>query len=146
MGRRGSLGPTHMSEPRGDYQIDQRRPRERNSPYLGWIAALPCAVAMAQGRIQHGVHVAHLRVGSVEHGKRATGLGEKPDDRWCLPLSPEMHVNGPKSQHAFGDEVGFWAQYGIDPFELSLVLQEAYAKGKPGLVAMARYIGAARAR
>lgn len=135
-----------MTEPTGDYQFDQRRPREHNAPYMGFIAALPCAVCMAGGRVVHGVHVAHLRAGSELHGKRATGMQEKPSDQWTLPLCPPHHVNGPKSQHHFGDEVGFWAQFNIDPFELSLALQEAYAKGLNGLAVMARFIGDARAR
>lgn len=113
--------------------IGARDPRERDPAYMAWIAGLPCAICMVHGTVRWGVHVAHLRAGSLEHDKRSTGMAEKPSDRpWTSPLCPTHHVNGPNSQHAFGDEVAFWRLHGLDPFDLCVALSEAYGAGRSG--------------
>lgn len=110
----------------------ERDPRQRDAPYMGFIASLPCAACMVLGKVKWGVHVAHLRAGSLEHGKRPTGGAEKPSDRWTLPLCPPHHVGDKRvtavSQHAMG-ELDFWAAFHIDPFGLCLDLSAAYDRG-----------------
>lgn len=124
--------------------MTDKDPRQYDPAYLGWIAALPCSVCLAHGDFKRGVHVAHLRGGSPDHGKRATGLAEKPSDRWTTPLCPEHHVNGPKAQHYHrGGEEQFWADHGIDPFQLCLDLSDAYDNLRPGYAVLAKH--AARA-
>lgn len=111
-----------------------RDPRERDPAYMAWIASLPCAACMVHGEVKWGVHVAHLRAASEEHGKRYTGKGEKPSDRWTLPLCPPHHTGDSRvvkfSQHGMA-ELDFWATFGIDPFQLCIDLREAYTAGAP---------------
>ena len=89
--------------------------RTKNNAHLAFIRALPCIVSGVEGRTQ----AAHLRFASVEYGKPITGIGGKPDDLWCLPLSVEMH----DEQHRAGDELAWWQSKGIsDPLRLCLRL------------------------
>lgn len=50
--------------------------------------------------------------------KRPTGMGEKPDDRWALPLCGKHH----RMQHHEGER-GFWKDRGKDPIFVALALQ-----------------------
>jgi hypothetical protein len=90
--------------------MEQREPRERDERYLDFIRSCPCCLC---GRTP--VDAAHLRVGSINDGKRSTGMGETASDRWALPLCRECHTR----QHAM-NEREFWASYGIDPFALAM--------------------------
>jgi len=50
-------------------------------------------------------------------------MGQKPDDRWAMPLNHWCHM----AQHANGDELGWWEQRGIsDPFELAIEYYRRY--------------------
>lgn len=90
--------------------LTQRQPRVHNKKHLEKIGRLPCAVCGA-----FGSDAAHLRASSIEHGKRQTGMGEKPDDKWTTPLCRTCHTE----QHSSPlGEVGWWEQYGLDPFDL----------------------------
>jgi hypothetical protein len=56
-------------------------------------------------------------------------MGRKPDDSLCTPLCRSCH----ESQHAAGDEQGWWDRQGFDPFSLA---RDYYAQfggtgGKP---------------
>lgn len=127
--------------------IDQRQPRVRASDYMGWISRLPCVACMCVGKFDNRVHVMHLRAGSLEHGKRATGMAEKPSDKpWTLPGCPHHHLNGGReAQHDYpGGEVAFWNDKGICPFDLCLALERAYDEGRAGAPVIAEF--AARAR
>jgi hypothetical protein len=111
----------------------QRDPRVRDRNYLGWVAQLPCLACMVHGKVKWGVHVAHLRAGSEEHGKRPTGKAEKPSDMWTLPLCPPHHTGDSRvtsvTQHGMG-ELEFWRAFGIDdPFQVCLDLHRAYQTG-----------------
>lgn len=126
--------------------VGQRDPRQHDHEYMGWIARLPCASCMTEGRFTRGVHVAHLRAGSLEHGKRHTGMAERPHDRpWTTPLCPKCHLNGPKAQHRYpGGEVAFWTDKGVNPFQLCLDLSDAYENGQPGASVIARHAAKAQ--
>lgn len=95
----------------------QRRPREKNNGHLAWIRTLPCVVCLSYANSDP----AHIRSASSKHGKRQTGMAEKPDDRWVTPLCREHH----DAQHARGDELAWWAENRIDPFSLALALYGA---------------------
>lgn len=119
-------------------------PRQHESAYMGWIAKLPCLACMAiDGTFTRGVHVAHLRAGSLEHDKRPTGMAEKPSDWWTLPLCPPHHVNGNASQHHVGEE-RFWAQLRVNPFDACVALKAQYLAGGRGYPIIARLAAAAR--
>lgn len=118
--------------------------RVRDKGYLGWIARLPCCGCWVEkGVINHEVQVAHLRAGSPEHDKPYTGGQTKPSDRWTLPLCYAHHQGDKRrvriAQHQ-RDELDFWAALGIDPFDLCVALQRAYAANRSGVMVIAAFI------
>lgn len=101
-----------------------RSPRQEAPAHLDFIRSLPCMVPTCRAGGRN--HAAHLRMGSAIHGKRETGAGEKPSDKWTLPLCPEHHVfggakDGPGSQHSRGERV-WWRFVGLDPIVLAALL------------------------
>jgi hypothetical protein len=91
----------------------ERRIKPGSSPtYLDLIRQLPCILS---GR---PAEAAHIRYADAKHGKADTGAARKPDDKWCLPLAPELHRMHKGCQHDAGDERAWWAQFGIDPLEV----------------------------
>lgn len=124
-------------------ELRQREPRERDPEYMGWIARLPCPACLAHGRYNTQVQVAHLRASSLEHDKRETGKSEKPHDKWTTPLCQPHHTGDNMrvrdSQHSMG-ELDFWALYGINPFDLCLELNAAFATGLPGANVIAHHV------
>lgn len=60
--------------------------------------------------------------------KPHTGIGEKPSDRYTLPLTPEEHRLGKDSQHANGERE-WWKDKGIDPITLCDALFTAWEAG-----------------
>jgi hypothetical protein len=73
-----------------------KQPKFESEKYRRWIASLPCCVSGVEG-----TQAAHIRSGT------GGGMGFKPSDAWCVPLSPEQH----RIQHEIG-ETTFWALYG----------------------------------
>ena len=96
--------------------IRKRHPRVKDDGYLAFLHSLPCIVT---GRV--GVEAAHIRFGSLPHGKRPTGMSEKPDDRWAVPMSPEEH----RTQHTMSER-GYWSGKGIDPLVTAALLWSAF--------------------
>lgn len=118
-----------------------REPRKRDRKYLGAIAQLPSVIS---GR--EPVHVAHIRYGDAEHGKPHTGMAEKPDDKWVLPLTPDEHTDGVRAQHKSGER-DWWAGHGIDPVRLCDDLYSIWSERRPEderIAAMRRRITRAR--
>jgi len=91
-----------------------RSPRSEDPQYLDYLRQQPCCICGDNTTVE----AAHLRIGSINDGKRSTGMGEKPSDRWALPLCGEHH----REQHSM-NELEFWARYGIDPFSLCMRYQ-----------------------
>jgi len=73
-------------------------------------------------------------VGSREYGKSMTGLQQKPDDRWCVPLCAAEHRIGPNSQHA-GSESDYWGRVGINPFAVAKALYARFVAEHPEVAA-----------
>jgi hypothetical protein len=103
--------------------LRQREPRVKDRKYLGYVAKMPSVVS---GR--EPVHVAHVRYGDIERGKRHTGMGEKPSDKWTIPLTPDEHMHGARSQHA-NNEKDWWESHGIDPIAVCIELYAVYQSG-----------------
>lgn len=82
----------------------QRRPRVKDEKHLVWIRTMPCILSG-----NYGVDAAHIRYADLRYAKRQTGKGEKPDDRWTIPLARRFH----DQQHSM-DERAFWKKMGID--------------------------------
>lgn len=80
--------------------------REESGAYLAFLRKLPCVLTG-----KRPVEAAHIRFADKAWGKPLTGIGVKPSDRWCLPLSPDKH----REQHAAGNERTWWKKQGVDP-------------------------------
>jgi hypothetical protein len=94
--------------------LRQRQPRVRDEAHLRFIRSLPCCVCGDDTTVE----AAHLRVGSIGHGKPITGMQEKPSDAWCLPLCNAHH----REQHSM-NELAFWKSHEIDPFMLAIKMR-----------------------
>ncbi|MEJ8571290.1 hypothetical protein [Microbaculum marinum] len=97
----------------------QKRPRIKQEPYLDFIRSLP---SLVPGR--RPVEAAHVRYAALHLGKRETGMGEKPHDRWTVPLAGDVH----QDQHRH-NEREWWERRGIDPLLVCLALFGAYHDG-----------------
>lgn len=93
--------------------LRQREPRERDNKHLQFIRSLPCCICGDDTSTE----AAHIRAGSVNHGKPYTGMAEKPSDKWTLPLCGVHH----REQHTM-NEIAFWYKYNINPFTLAMTL------------------------
>lgn len=139
-----------MNEP-----LRQRKPRLVDEKYLAQVRALPCCVCGREGPSD----AAHIRMSDAEwgghYGKRATGMAEKPDDCWAVPLcrpvltpdsvtmtikpeSPRKVVNIGCHGRQHGGQVGyikdddnsievrFWKQNGKNPFQIAATLYKKF--------------------
>lgn len=97
--------------------LRQREPRVECAAYLAFVRQKPCCVCAAPAPSQ----AAHIRMGCEKIGKRSTGIGEKPSDRWAVPLCSDCHLDAPGAQHRIG-EFPFWFGAGINPFEFAMEL------------------------
>lgn len=86
----------------------KRKPTGKSSAYLDAIRRLPCVLS---GR---PAEAAHIRYADALHGKEVTGMGRKPDDKWALPLAPELHRMMTGCQHDSAERE-WWVQFKIDP-------------------------------
>jgi hypothetical protein len=93
-----------------------RQPRQKNDAHLGFIRGLSCLICLDNTSTE----AAHVRMSSPRAGKRSVGAGEKPDDKWTIPLCNEHH----RAQHA-ENEREFWMRLGINPVFVSLALWAA---------------------
>lgn len=100
-----------------------KKPRQHEEAHLRFIRSLPCVITGSRH-----VEAAHIRYGNMQWGKRSTGMAEKPDDHWVVPLSPEMH----REQHAFGNEELWWQAKGIDPILVAMALWRATGDEQAG--------------
>lgn len=113
----------------------QRQPRERDAGYLAWLRRLPCiAGVMGRTDCEGAVQAAHVRFSA--HGKgRNPGLGSKNHDRHANPLCAFHHL---QDQHT-RSEIAFWADLGVDAYDLSAALYAAYQAGEDGVAVLRRF-------
>ena len=100
-----------------------RQPRLHDEKHLQFVRTLPCIVS----KDNTSTEAAHIRYSDLRVAKRKVGVGEKPDDRWVLPLSSEQH----RRQHAINERT-YWKLVGIDPILYALALYAVsgdYEKG-----------------
>lgn len=90
-----------------------KHPRSHEMAHLRYIRQLPCVVCLNDIQTE----AAHIRFGDMRAGKRYTGMGEKPDDKWTLPLCNAHHAE----QHRVGED-HFWRKHGIDPLRTAAFL------------------------
>lgn len=97
-----------------------KRPRVIAGDHLAFIRQLPSVISGARVHIE----AAHIRLGSLPHGKPAPGMGEKPSDQWAVPLTAEEHRLGVAAQHHRGEHL-WWAEHNIDPLVIAALLWAA---------------------
>lgn len=94
--------------------------RKKDDRHLEFIRSLSCVICGNNVSVE----AAHIRFPSLRAGKRPTGLGEKPDDSFTVPLCSDHH----REQHAMG-EWDFWAKYRVDPIYKAMALFRASKVG-----------------
>ena len=109
----------------------QRRGKPTKNPdHLAWIRTLPC---VAPGLCNGAVEAAHIRYTDLSAGKLETGMGQKSDDMWALPLCAEHHRLGKNAQHNAGEQT-WWKAIGIDPVRLAMALYRVSGNDELGAV------------
>ena len=105
-------------------ELRQRQPRERDDKFLAFLRLQPCCVCSRPAPSE----AAHIRMADPLRGKRETGKGEKPSDRYAVPLCGPI-IGAAKGchreQHSM-DEMAFWKMHEINPF---VVADSYYAIG-----------------
>ena len=134
-----SIGPafkrSRSFRPEGE---GQRQPRERDNAHLAFIRRLPCVATFVRTGAQvFGCDAAHVRFGDPQRGKRHTGMAEKPDDKWTVPLTRTAH----DEQHG-QNERAFWSGLGIDPIDLCEALYAVSGNDRAALDVIRRYAAA----
>jgi hypothetical protein len=97
--------------------LRQRLPRKRDDAHLRYVRAQKCCL----GFCNRPAEAAHIRMACDAIGKLPTGMQEKPDDKWTVPLCGYHHRTGVGAQHKMGER-DFWELAGINPFEIAVVL------------------------
>ena len=97
-------------------KLRQREPRVKDAKHLDFIRSLRCCICGEDTTVE----AAHIRTSSLQHGKRSTGMQEKPSDKWTVPLCGKHH----REQHAAGNEIAWWTSYGKDPFMIAITLRQ----------------------
>lgn len=113
-----------------DSRTKQKQPRKKSDDHLRFIRGLPCLVTGTRP-----VEAAHVRYGDPLYHKRPAGGGERPDDKWAVPLSPAEH----RKQHDMHEQ-DYWRQVGIDPLAVALQLWAHSGNDETGekIIAQAR--------
>lgn len=88
--------------------------RQLDKRHCEFIRALPCLVCGNNVMTE----CAHIRYAEPRAAKRPTGLGERPDDDWTVPLCGRHH----RLQHTT-NEKRWWTLQGIDPVFVALALR-----------------------
>lgn len=101
--------------PRPLQPINKRSPDDKSDKHLAFIRQLPCCICRRTPS-----EAAHVRANDPRHGK-FQALGQKPPDRFTVPLCSTHHREGPGAQHVIG-EAAFWQRANIDPAALALAL------------------------
>jgi hypothetical protein len=101
--------------------LRQREPRVEERAFLAFLRGQRCCACSAPPRVE----AAHLRGACPARGKRETGAGEKPSDRWAVPLCADCHRNGTYALHRVS-EAWFFDNAGVDPFAAAVALHAEF--------------------
>lgn len=95
----------------------RKRPRAKAESHLAWVRTLPSLISGSRVNVE----AAHIRFADPAYGKPPAPTSQKPDDRWTVPLTADLHRTGPEAQHGT-NERQWWADRGIDPCSVALAL------------------------
>ena len=104
-------------------ELRQREPRVEDKAFLAFVRRQRCCVCGATPPVQ----AAHIRMGNLTRGKRPTGIGERPSDKFSVPLCVDCHLDGPEALHKLGEE-RFWQRVGMNPFVFAAALYEEFKR------------------
>jgi hypothetical protein len=90
----------------------RKKPRAKDDDHLRWVRTLPSLVIGSER-----VEAAHIRYADARFRKPSVGMGEKPDDKWVVPLAADEH----RKQHSMNEQA-YWRECGIDPVLVALLL------------------------
>lgn len=110
--------------------MTQRRPRVRDEAHLAFIRQLPCVACMDNTATE----ACHVRMGDPRAAKRQTGMSEKPNDVFCVPLCSKCH----REQHGSAERA-FWNGREIDPIFLALALHSVSGSYEDGMTIIGAY-------
>lgn len=96
----------------------RERGRQEDPEHLDLVRDLPCLATGALPTAGRRNEAAHVRYSSAAFGKTNPGGGAKPDDRWAVPLAPQVHQGNREAQHANGEE-WWWEERGINPLRVA---------------------------
>jgi len=99
--------------------------RQKSDAYLSFIRLLPCVICGDNTSVE----AAHIRFADPRAAKRPTGMGERPDDVWALPVCGDHH----RLQHTANERL-FWERAGIDPIFIALALNRIAGNCELGTV------------
>ena len=91
------------------------RGRKRDPGYLAFLRRQLCSVGWGSGFARCSGHIDAAHIRTHKPGERPTGLQRKPDDCRATSLCRRHHTE----QHDSGNEMRWWACYGLDPFEVA---------------------------
>ncbi len=109
------MGRGHQQDRERARQLTQRQPRLHDPGFLRFLRKKPCIIC---GTLPSDA--CHIRFGSEAYGKRAVGIGEKPDDRWCVAMCRRCHM----LQHGMNEQE-FWRERRMLPL---LIAQKFYSE------------------
>lgn len=95
----------------------RERGRQEDPEHLDLIRDLPCLASGAFPSVRRRNDAAHVRYSSAAFVK-AGAIGAKPDDRWTVPLAPDVHQGNRDAQHSNGEE-WWWEERGINPLRVA---------------------------
>ena len=95
-------------------ELRQRQPREKDAAFLTFVRLRPCCACGWPPKSE----AAHLRGAYPERGKRETGMGEKPDDKWSVPLCKGCHREDQYALHRTSERA-FFEKEDINPFAVA---------------------------
>lgn len=98
-------------------ELRQRDPRQEDAKHLAFVRTKECCLPFCHREAE----AAHLRMGNLSIGKEPAGKGEKPHDKFTVPLCPYHHRIGIDCQHN-SNEKEWWELRGIDPWKIAASL------------------------
>ncbi len=98
-------------------ELRQRDPRQHDERHLVYVRLQPCCIPGCH----RPAEAAHLRMKEAAAGKDSTGMGEKPHDKFTVPLCGHHHRTDRDAQHQ-SNERKWWERQGIDPWAIAAAL------------------------
>jgi hypothetical protein len=98
-------------------ELRQRDPRLCDRAHLRFVRSQPCCLPFCGRQAE----AAHLRMGNLAIGKEPAGKGEKPHDRYTVPICPYHHRTGIDCQHN-NNECDWWQRTGLNPWAIAEML------------------------